>query len=116
VWHTPLFFYYSWLKLQTLDSFIFISSCELEVFEGIDLLRLGKTLGIASLLKSHMHLHKFFIESWEINGKKGGSIVHFIELQLILDSFQTHLVEVKCIFVVSSQFYDNFSQGFRMHN
>jgi hypothetical protein len=60
----------------------------LEVFEGIDLLRLGKTLGIGSLLKSHMHLHNFLINSWEINGKKGESIVHFVELGLIFDSFQ----------------------------
>jgi hypothetical protein len=49
--------------------------------------------------------------------------VHFIELGLIFDSFEvwgggggTHLVEVKCTFVVKCQFYDNFSQGFRMRN
>jgi len=67
----PLFFYYSWLKLQTLDSFIFISSCELEVFEGINLLRLGKkTLGIGSLLKSHMRLHKFLLILGRLMGKK----------------------------------------------
>jgi hypothetical protein len=59
----------------------------------------------------------------EINGKKGEIIVHFVELGLIFDSFQvgegfveTHLVEIKCTFVVKRQFYDNFSQGFQMHN
>jgi hypothetical protein len=70
-----------------------------------------------------MHLHNFFYRFLEINGKKGESIVHFVELGLIFDSFQlgeggveTHLVEVKCTFVAKCQFYDNFSQGFQMHN
>ncbi len=99
----------------------------MEVFEGIDLLRLGKkTLGIGSLLKSYMHLHKIFIDSWEINGKKGGSIVHFVELGLIFDSFQvglggvgegmeTHLVEFKCTFaplLLGANFMITFHKAF----
>jgi hypothetical protein len=70
-----------------------------------------------------MHLHNFFIDSSEINGKKGQSIVHFVELGLIFESFQggwvvvgIHLAKVKCTFVVRCQVYDNFSQGFRMCN
>ncbi len=35
-----------------------------------------------------MHSHDKIIDSWEINGKKGQSIVHFVELGLIFDSFQ----------------------------
>jgi hypothetical protein len=38
--------------------------------EGIDLLRLGKTLGIGSLLKNHRHLHKFLLFLGRLMGKK----------------------------------------------